>query len=511
MAALLAAVLVLILGAAPAPAPAPAAAQDENDFGRLQAGQRVYDRTGSSLTATQREGLQRRLDALPGNADAIVYVRELDADPDDTLDQVEELQQAWVRATGADEDTAVAFLVNRQPGARDEARAGVYAGSTFDDGNVPEGEQEDIVDEALIPPLRDGDVDRSLIAGIDRLGSSIRTGPPQSAFDVWAKDAGGSWLPIVGLGLALLGLALAGVLWGRRARADVTRMPATTSRPGDLSPALGGALVAGSPQASAIPAVVLDLAARGALAIELEKEPGKLSEGRVGVRLRDRGPVRGAIEQQVWHELEQRAADGVVTGKELEDLSGKSGPVREVVREQMREREWLEPGARGRQAWLGVLSAVALVLFVFALAVIAAGPVLMLLAVVPLGALVLLAFVACAAYPRLSAVGLAAAAPWKAYRDGLKAAAKDDERPLDLDAVLPDAIAMELGARLKKRLDAATTEGAGLRAFAGTDAAMVGGVVPWAAFSGSFSSSSGASSTVSGGGAGGGGGAAGST
>ena len=39
-------------------------------------------------------------------ADVIAYVRELDAESDDTLDQVEELQQRWVSATGVDQDIA---------------------------------------------------------------------------------------------------------------------------------------------------------------------------------------------------------------------------------------------------------------------------------------------------------------------------------------------------------------------------------------------------------------------
>lgn len=46
-------------------------------------------------------------------ADVVVYVRELDADSDDTLDQVEALQQAWVAATGTDQDEAGAILINQ--------------------------------------------------------------------------------------------------------------------------------------------------------------------------------------------------------------------------------------------------------------------------------------------------------------------------------------------------------------------------------------------------------------
>ena len=490
---------------------------DPSTFDGLTSGQRVYDLTETSLTEAQQQGVSARLDTLQAEtgADVVVVVRELDADPEDTLDQVEELQQAWVAATGIDQDTAGAILINREPGTDDEARAGIFVGATFDDGNVPRGEQEDIVADALIPPLRDGDVEGSLTAGIDRLGSSIVNGPPTNGLDDFADGPGSTWLPWVGLVLALLGLGVLGRLFARRPRPTRPEMTPTRSRPDqDTSAPLAAALALGSAQPSAVPAVILDLAARDAVVIEQEKEPSWGSKGTVCVRLLDETMVRDEVDRAVWDLLREHADNDVVDSRGLGKVSGSSGPVRAVVREDLRARGWLDPGHGPAIVRAVILALLGSVLLIASLVVTASGAPLMLLTVVPAGVLVVLTFFLAVGRSRLSVAGRDAARPWEAYRDGLKQAGKDDTIDLDLDATLPDVIAMNLGSAMTQRLDAAADgeSASTLRAFtapAGHTAAS-SAIFPWAAFSGVFASS-GAAGAVSGGGAGGGGGAAGST
>ncbi len=504
-------------------APASTMAQPADGFAGLTAGQRVYDETGTSLTPPQVTDLTRRLDELGSTgADAVVYVRALDATSEETLDQVEALQQAWVAQTGTDQDTAVAILINRNPDDPNDARAGVFVGKTFTDGNVPPDEQRAIVSDALIPPLRDGDVHASLAAGLDRLTSSIRNGPPQNAFESWAADAGRSWLPWTEVGVALLGLVAALLLFRRRATTDRPDQEPTTTRPGDLSPALAGALATGVPQASAIPAVILDLAARDALAIEPESTGGRFSKPTVQIRVLTSAPLPDKVEQAVWVELQERAKGGVVSSKELTKLSQSSKQVRDVVEQRLREEGWLNPNAAVPRAGLLVIGIVAAVLAVFTIVVAAAGG--QWVAVVGIVAFALLFVTAVAlfdAFSRLSRAGQETAIAWKAYRKGLKKAAKDDTvaLDLDLDAVLPDVIAVNLGSDMKDRLEKATSSGTTLRAFtSSTERGGDGEMLPtanfpwWIAFSRVVSASNGSTGgAVSGGGAGGGGGAAGST
>ena len=111
------------------------------------------------------------------------------------------------------------------------------------------------------------------------------------------------------------------------------------------------------------------------------------------------------------------------------------------------------------------------------------------------------------AYPDTSGRGERAAAPWRAYRDALKRAARDATLPLDLDAALPDAVAFGAASALDRRLKVASKAGYAPAWFVrhpsmGTDA----GFFPiWVAFHASAapSSTSGGGAASGGGGAGG--------
>lgn len=490
-----------------------ALAQDATDFVGLDAGQRVYDETDSSLTAAEITDLAVRLDDLRSTgADTVVYVRDLDASPEQTLEQVEELQQAWVAETGAEQDTAVAILVNRNPDDLEDARAGIFVGRVYNDGNVPEDEQREIIEDALIPPLRDGDVHASLAAGLDRLESSIRNGPPTNAFERWSADAASSWLGGTAIGLAAAGLLTTLTLFGRRETTDGIPPVPTTRRPGKLPPAVVGALVAGGPQASLVPAILLDLAGRRALVIEMEREGGTLRQPEVRVRLLDRQLLRGGIEAAVWDRLAELAEDGIVGSGGLKKLAHGTGPALEATRAQLRSEGWLAQERPRPRVGLAAIAAAGVVLAVLG-AVVAAngdGDLLVWTGVGLLGLLSLTAMVLWSLYSPLTAAGQTAAAPWVAYRDGLRQSAKDQDAELDLDTALPDIVALNLGATMGKRLKAADAAGQPIRAFAGSGGAR-GATFPWwVAFSSSTTAAS-SSGTTSGSGAGGGGGAAGST
>ena len=513
--------LLLLLAVTAILTPARAIAQDQSDFPSLNSGQRVYDETGTSLSPDQTADLEQRLAGLlPLGADAIVYVRALDADNDDTLDQVEDLQQAWVAATGVNQDNAIAILINRDPDDPDSARAGIYAGSTFDDGNLPAGEREAIIDDALIPPLRDGDVYGSLTAGIDRMSRSIQFGPPvtpPNAFERWSADATDSWAPFAAIGAALAGLLGSLSLFRGRQTTDRPAESPTTRRPGDLSPAVATSLVHGGPQVSAIPATLLDLAARGALTIEPEGEPGRFGKPKIQIRLVDNRLMLNSIESALWVELEKLSRDGVVSSRNLAKLSGKTKTIFAAIREQMNANRWLNPAARNAQAGLFSIAFVALGLAIF-LGVMASNGDNWWLAGAGIAALGVIALVGVwlgATYSGLTREGQEAAIPWRAYRDGLKQAGKDESIGLDLDATLPDIVALGLGSALDKRLKAAGSSGQTLRAFSGatgTDGATMAYFPFWVAFNSSVTSTSASSGgTVSSSGAGGGGGSAGST
>jgi hypothetical protein len=298
----------------------------------------------------------------------------------------------------------------------------------------------------------------------------------------------------------------------------MTKQPPTTVRPDHTTdPALATALVHGRAQASGVPAAVLALAASDALAFEQDKKPGKWDKGSVRIRLLDAAKVRGEVQQCVWNMLHESAdADGVVEGSGLKKIASGPGATKDLVEERFRSAGWLAEGSGTTRTWLAVLSLLGLILTVGGIALATNGAPIMLLTVVPAALVFVGGLVGSIAFSRFSSAGRDAALPWEAYRDGLKQAGKDQQETVDLDAALPDIVALGLAPTFAKQLEAATDPSSEttLRAFvdpAGAQYASGPGVLPWAAFYGSFGSGSGGGSVTSGGGAGGGGGAAGST
>lgn len=98
------------------------------------------------------------------------------------------------------------------------ARAGMYAGDELVDGLLPEDDQAGIVEDALIPPLTEGDTAGSLLAGLDQVEATLTGNATPDAFEGWAAGAGRTWVPWVSLGLTVLLTLCALLVFSRRAR-----------------------------------------------------------------------------------------------------------------------------------------------------------------------------------------------------------------------------------------------------------------------------------------------------
>ncbi|HEV2529660.1 MAG TPA: TPM domain-containing protein [Thermomicrobiales bacterium] len=522
-------VLLLVIGLI---TPVVAGAQDPevvdpNAFPGLTTGQRIYDETGTSLTPDQVADLQARLErlgTLSTPADAMVYVRALDATTEETDDQVDALQSAWISVTGATADDTVVILINRNPGDPNDARMGIAVGATFDDGNLPAGERSEIITDEMVPSLREGDVYGALTAALTRMESSIVNGPPRNGWERFSDRSADSWLPWAAIGAAVSGAAGSLALFGRRNRSHAAKPQPTTTRPGSLTPALAASIFAGSPPVSVMSATLLDLAARDHLAIEPESAGGTFSKPKIQVRLLDGSGITDLAEQAVWTELEKLAeGDRLVPSKQLEKLGSKAGATQKVLKGQMAANGWSDSQAASAQGGLFGISAVALVLAIFGFVVVATAEPSPWVFAAPaaLAVIAVVAFVFGVMTSPLSVAGQEERARWQAYRDGVRDAAKDEHRvvDLDIDAILPDAVGMGFVGDLEKRLKAMGESGQPIRAFqhaTGTgspDYATTGYFPFWLAYSSSTTSSTsaGSSSTVSSGTSSGGGSTSGST
>ncbi|MFN8536418.1 MAG: DUF2207 domain-containing protein [Thermomicrobiales bacterium] len=479
-------------------------------FGQPESGRRVYDRAGV-LAASEVRYLEERAGRVAqAGAPIVVFLRVRDADYDETEQDARDLMGAWDVQSAPDARDGVVIFLNLEPGNTRHGQVALYAGQRhYRDGNLPERELKRIFEDEMRPLLADEQLAAGIGAGLDAIAHSLTYGPPDAVPLSPARRAVGS---VAGLPLNILALlagggavALARRVWRTRPARVESGSP-TTTRPGTLAPALAGALASGRMQATQLAeATLLDLARRGALVVEPAGRRSAL------VRPLDGAVAASLFEQQLWAVLAGAAGgDGTVSARDLGRLRSRWGPFGEAVRAEMIGRGWYDPDADTRRRPLYLAGAGAI-----AASVVAAGAGLVgeqLWALLAAGiflasglALTLLGY----AYPATSAQGERAAAPWRAYRTGLKRAARDVGIPLDLDAVLPDAVAFGVVAALDRRLKAASQAGYAPAWFARqADEGTNAGFYPiWVVFHASVSPSNsggGSGAAAGGGGAGGG-------
>ena len=454
------AALVALLALVALPAGALAA-----DFGQPVAGQRVYDRTGA-LEAGDVARIEERAAAVEqAGSPVVVFLQARDTDYDQTVVDGRDLMEQWDVQSAPDARDGVVIFFNLQPDNLEHGTYAVIAGKTLIDGSVPQYELDRIAAD-MRPLLGDGDIAGAIVLALERIERDLTLGPPPppepSAAERFADDVAGSPFSILNaLSVALS--AVAGWLLVQRIptrrTSDAPVAPATFP-PSDLPPALAGSLVAGSVGDTAIGATLLDLTARGALAIEPE------GKKKIQMRLLDESLVRSGYERLIWDALAGQAEpDGVITDKRLGKVRSKWGDVRAAIRAELVERGWFDTGAGERRKPFWIAAAVL-------------GTVAIILA---------------AMIPNTTPEGDEVAAPWRGYQRYLKSAGKNPQVDIDLDTAVPYALALSAGQSFSKRLKEASAAGY-LPAWMGGPAASgayANGFYPyWVAFNSSVAPSS---------------------
>ena len=488
-----------------------AAALAASGYGQPAPGRHIYDRAGL-LTPTEMANLERRAAAVQrAGAPTVVYLQARNADYNATYQDAQSLMADWsVESKPGAKDGLVIFM-NLEPGNLRHGQVALYAGAThFAGGRLPEYELQRIYSQVMRPLLASGWTAAGLGAGLDAAAHDLTYGPPPAPQPdpVQQAAAGFARWPLNVLA-ALIALVLAAFTlraWQARPRAGIP--PLTTTPPNDLSPALAGALVAGRVGDAQIVATLLDLARRGAIAIEPD------APKKVRVRLVDRGLVQGGVEDSVWRSLaEQADANGIVSAKALTAVRSRWGLSREALRRELQTREWYERDSGARRRPLYWAGTAALALSAAAVAVSAVGQEGWgAFGATVLAVMGLVAFWAGHAIPDTTAAGERAAAPWRAYQAGLKAAQRRHELAVDLDEAMPYAVALGSATALDGRLKAASRGGYAPAWLGRTlgEHTWEGGFYPyWVAFYAAAAPSSNGGATSGGAGAAAGGGGAG--
>lgn len=519
---LLATALTTTLLATPVSHVSAAAATD--GCGGPVTGQRIYD-CAHVLTSGEIANLETQAAAVErAGAPTIVYLQLRNATAQQTLQDAIDLMNRWnVESRTGAHDGFVMFF-NVQPGNTSHGQVALYAGAKhYRHGNLPQAELTRIREDVMTPLLQNGQTAAAISAGLQMVAHDLVYGPPPPpAYRVAAGNIGR--IPFAALGLLFAGLAGLLVVRVKRqpplssARDEVGGL-AAQAQPGDLLPAMAGALVKGRVADAQVEATILDFARRGLLDFE--------PEGTKKVHVRLLGASKSGIlsqftgyEQATWTSLVALAGgeQGMITSLELAHLRKDWGTVKQELRRELVERGWYDPAAasaRRRPLYVvGTLGVVGVV----------AGAALILLSqqgwafiglALFLGASIA-AFLYAYGVPDTTVEGDIAAAPWRAY---LASVTARDYMP-NLDTDLPYIVALGLVGKLTSRLKAASERGYSPSWFhTNAGATEDGRVLPavgffpyWVAFHASaqpVSSGSASGGYAGGGAAGGGGGSAG--
>lgn len=475
------------------------------DFGNPVPGQRVYDRSGTLSAAEIRDLEDRAAAVTAAGAPTVVFLRAQDADDEETQRDARDLAEAWgVESAPGARDGVVIFL-NLDPDDTRHGQAAIFAGERhYDGGNLPQRELERIFEDEMRPLLADEQLTAGITAGLNALAQSLTVGPPPAPAPSTAQRTAGELarLPLNLLAILAAGgsLLLATRAWQSRTAPAAVGVP-TLNRPGNLAPALTGALVArriNTPQLAE--ATLFDLARRGALVVE--------PEGRRSAQIR---PLNAAVlaaghEQQLWSALASSVStDGTISGKALGKVLAQPAGFQEALHTDLVARGWFDPNAGAHRRLPYIVGTVSIVAAAIVGVITAIGkePWGLLAAGIFLVSGVVLLSIGYS-LPETTAQGERTAAPWHAYRAGLAQAGRDTNHPLGLDAALPDATALGVIAKLDKRLKEASNAGYAPAWFVRPDTSSphVGFYPVWIALHSTASSSS--SSTSSGASTGGG-------
>ena len=428
------------------------------------AGQHVYD-CANLLTPAEIANLETNAAAVErAGAPTVVYLQVRDATAEQTLQDAIDLMNRWnVESSTGAHDGFVMFF-NVQPGNPRHGQVALYAGEKhYQHGNLPLSELIRIRTDVMTPLLQDGKTAEGIAAGLQMVAHDLQYGPPPPppppAYQGSAAVIGR--FPFAVLGLLYAGVvALLFVRLRRRpplssASDEVGGLPVLAT-PGDLPPAMAGALIKGRVADAQIEATILDFARRGLLVLE------PVGKNKVRVRLLgsgDRGSGLTGYEQEAWNGLVELAGgdQGTISSDELAQLRQDWGEVKTVLRRELIERGWYDPeAATARRRPLYIAGALGM-------AGVAVGVLLIVLSREGWAMIGIAFFLAAgvAAFVRGYAVldttveGEIAAAPWRAYQASVTA--RDYQPNLDTD--LPYIVALGILGKLTPRLKAASERG----------------------------------------------------
>jgi len=478
----------------------------DHSFGAYVPGQHIYDRAGvltpSEITDLETHAIQAERSGT--GAKVVVFLRIRSSGTDETIGDARALIDAWALESSAGARDGIAIFFNLTPNDTQHGQGALFAGQKhYNGGELPQSELTRIYNDVMQPDLANGQLANGIRVGLDAITQSLSKGPPPTPR---YREVTSTFVEFPLTGIAILGALITLVFviqvqHFRVSRQHIAMPVLQTEPPSDLSAALAGALVTRQVNDMILGATLIDLLHHGAITIEQTRWK------QVRIHLVDHESIQTPYEEAIWQSLAKHAnQEQIVSPTGITQARAGWGKARDALRADLVERGWFDANARQMRRPLIVMAIVDIIVTIvgFVLTIIAENAIGFIGTGILLIAFII-AVIGAASIPETTALGESEAAPWQAYKRGLRAARRDSSITLDLDVAVPYAVAFGTIGALDRRLKEASKTGyhpiwLGPQ-YNGTDFYPL-----WAAFYfsslGGGSSSSGASS--GGGGAGGG-------
>lgn len=414
-------------------------------------GKHVYDCVGL-LTSAELENLESHAKAVEqAGAPTVVYLQARDATRDQTEQDAIDLMTRWdVESRPGARDGFVMFL-NLKPFDTRHGEVFLYAGQKHTNGNLPPDDLQRIYSDEMLPLLRNEQTAAGIAAGLDAVAHDLRYGPPPpSPATVAARTIGRLPFNIFSLLFALaIALYYVAARRGRPAAGQYAMTP-----PGNLAPAIVGALVRGRISDDQMEATILDFARRGLLQIE----PVGTNVLQVRLLPQQSSPPTTGYEASLWDQLTSLAGDqNVISAGDMAQIPTGWPLAKSRLREMLISRGWYDPNAanaKRRPLYIaGALGLCASALGII-VAIVAQEGWAVIGACIYLAASIL-AFVLARAIPDTSLEGEQQAAPWRGYFNSIKTHVPVGQ----LDDALPYMLAMGARNAVPNQLKIASGEG----------------------------------------------------
>jgi uncharacterized membrane protein YgcG len=317
-------------------------------------GQRVYDYAGIFSTDTIAQA-ETTIAAIEQRTGAQVAVYTQVKPESDTLDDANADARALMDQWGVGRkgfDDGLVILFDMEPNLR-HGQVSLYAGSGYRAAFLSDDDRQHVFDEDMKPLLAEGDMDGGLMAGLRAIDANAT---PEHARSL---EQGRQINAIVAMAGLLIGLLLIGYVvasWLRHGRDPVyidDRSILMPAPPPDLTPAMATLLLADRTSDRTTSAGLIDLAARGAIAFQMDKAHPKSPE--MGIRYLGRARGVAQSEKVVLDAVRGKAHDGYISPARLYQLSDAFDEFRDSLESRAVERQWLTADPSSVvEHWVGV-------------------------------------------------------------------------------------------------------------------------------------------------------------